>query len=107
MAFISSSGTVISFAEYEDVLAIDQRLFEANEGLTEVIVEDALVKATTRILNKIKSSDWWKNYYISKTTDLSSISARTGYSLPIPNANKILAFAGLVGISGLLSLFNT
>lgn len=67
MAFILSSGTVISFAEYEDVLAADQRLFEANEGFTEVIVEDALVKATTRILNKIKSSDWWKGYYIQQS----------------------------------------
>jgi hypothetical protein len=91
MAFILLTGNVISFAEYEDVLAIDQRLFEANEGFTEVIVEDALIKATTRILNKIRSSDWWKNYYISRTTDLTSISAKTGYSLPMPSANKILA----------------
>jgi hypothetical protein len=91
MAFITSGSTVISFAEYEDVLAIDQRLFEANEGFTDVIVEDALVKATTRILNKIRASDWWKNYYISRTTDLSSISTRTGYSLPSPVGAKILA----------------
>jgi hypothetical protein len=91
MAFILSSGTVISFAEYEDVLAIDQRLFEANEGFTDVIVEDALAKATTRILNKIRSSDWWKNYYISRTTDLTSIATRTGYSLPMPVGAKILA----------------
>lgn len=89
MAFITSGSIVISFAEYEDVQAIDQRLFEANEGLTDVIVEDALIKSTTRILNKIRASDWWKNYYIMRTQDLTSISARTGYSLPQPEGAKI------------------
>jgi hypothetical protein len=92
MAFIQSNGTVISFAEYEDVTAIDQRLFEANEGFTDVIVEDALEKATTRILNKIKSSDWWRSYYVRQTAGSdTSIYTSTGISVPAPVGAKIIA----------------
>lgn len=91
MAFILSGSTVISFAEYEDVQAIDQRLFEANEGFTDVIVEDALEKATTRILNKIKSSDWWKGYYIRQTAgNDTSIYTSTTISVPAPVGARIL-----------------
>ena len=39
MAFIRNNGNVISFAEYQDVLDADQRLFDANEGLTDDVVE--------------------------------------------------------------------
>ena len=91
MAFILSGGNVISFAEYEDVTAIDQRLFEANEGFTDVIVEDALIKSTTRILNKIKASDWWKGYYIRQTGGSdSSIYTTTSISVPAPVGVKII-----------------
>lgn len=92
MAFIQSNGTVTSFAEYEDVQAIDQRLFEANEGFTEVIVEDALIKSTTRILNKIKASDWWKGYYVRQTAgNDTSIYTSTMISVPAPVGSKIIA----------------
>jgi hypothetical protein len=91
MAFISSGGNVISFAEYEDVTAMDQRLFEANEGFTDVIVEDALIKSTTRILNKIKASDWWKGYYVRQTAGSNpSIFTSTTIDVPAPNPNLIL-----------------
>jgi hypothetical protein len=91
MAFILSGSTVTSFAEYEDVLAIDQRLFEANEGFTEVIVEDALIKSTTRILNKIKSSDWWRSYYVRQTGGSdTSIYTSTLISVPAPVGARIL-----------------
>lgn len=91
MAFILSSGNVISFAEYEDVLAIDQRLFEANEGFTDVIVEDALIKSTTRILNKIKSSDWWKSYYVRQTGGSNpAIYTSTLVDVPAPVGSKII-----------------
>lgn len=91
MAFILSGGNVISFAEYEDVTAIDQRLFEANEGFTDVIVEDALEKATTRILNKIKSSDWWRSYYIRQSAGSNpNIYTSTLIDVPAPDPNKIL-----------------
>jgi hypothetical protein len=93
MAFISSGGNVISFAEYEDVLAIDQRLFEANEGFTDVIVEDALEKSTLRILNKIKSSDWWRSYYLRQSGASVNTNIFTSglIDVPAPSANKIKA----------------
>jgi len=92
MAFILSTGNVISFAEYEDVLAIDQRLFEANEGLTDVIVEDALVKATNRILSQIRSTDWWKSYYYRQTNGQGVVTFPTGGTIaPAVNPNKIEA----------------
>jgi len=90
MAFIVSSGNVISLAEYEDVTAMDQRLFEANEGFTDVIVEDALEKATTRILNKIKSSEWWKSYYIRQNGNSTSILTSTLIDVPAPVGSKII-----------------
>jgi hypothetical protein len=92
MAFILSGSNVISFAEYEDVTAIDQRLFEANEGLTDVIVEDALEKSTTRILNKIKASDWWRSYYVRQTAGSNpNIYTSTLIDVPAPVGSKILA----------------
>lgn len=93
MAFILSSGNVISFAEYEDVLAKDQRLFEANEfgSTVETDVEDALIRATERILTQIRASDWWRNYFIRKTSDYSTIKTSTFFSVPAPEANKIKA----------------
>lgn len=94
MAFITSNGNLISFAEYEDVTAIDQRLFEANEfgANVDIIVEDALEKATTRILNKIKSSDWWRSYYVRQSGGSNSdIYTSTLISVPAPDGMKIKA----------------
>ena len=91
MAFITSGSTVISFAEYEDVLATDQRLFEANEGFTDVIVEDALIKSTGRILNKIRASDWWRSYYIRQSAGTDTSIYTSGLiSVPAPVGAKIL-----------------
>ncbi len=56
MAFISSSTTVISFAEYDDVVARDKRLFDENEGLTEDGVEDLLIRSTERIMSLLNSN---------------------------------------------------
>ena len=90
MAFILSGSTVISFAEYEDVTAIDQRLFEANEfgANVDVMVEDALEKATTRILNKIKSSEWWKSYYVRQTGGSNS-DIYTSTLISVPSLNRV------------------
>jgi hypothetical protein len=55
MAFIKSGTTVLSFAEYNDVLSADQRLFEANEGLTSDVVESHLYRSTERILTLIRA----------------------------------------------------
>ena len=59
MAFIEDSTTVYSFANYTDVTSKDDRLFVENEGLTQTVVEDMLVRSTERILSQIRSSAWW------------------------------------------------
>jgi hypothetical protein len=61
MAFIKQGTTVLSFAEYNDVLSADQRLFEANEGLTDDVIETHLIRSTERILTLIRATDWWVN----------------------------------------------
>lgn len=67
MAFIiDNNNNVISFAEVQDVINADQRLFEANEGLTDENVEAQLIRATERVLDKFRSSSWWRNYYGSR-----------------------------------------
>ena len=68
MPFILDGNTVVSFAEYQDVLDMDQRLFEANEGLTDDVVEASLKRSTMRILTLIRNTDWWRDYYLQKTT---------------------------------------
>jgi hypothetical protein len=70
MSFIISGTTVRSFADYQDVVDRDQRLFEGNEGLTEEVIEDALIRASERLLVRIRSSDWWKNYQIKRDASL-------------------------------------
>jgi hypothetical protein len=68
MAFLLNGSQVISFAEYDDVLQMDQRLFETNEGLTDEVVEDALIRSTQRILVLLRATDWWKSYYVNRST---------------------------------------
>jgi hypothetical protein len=67
MSFIYEDSTVISFADFQDVYDKDQRLFDANEGLTDDIIEAQLVRATERLLSKFRSSDWWRSYYINRS----------------------------------------
>ena len=71
MAFLTVDGSVVSYAEYTDVLQKDQRILESNEiivpeesGFTDVtdFIEDMLEKATDRINTKIKASSWWFGY---------------------------------------------
>lgn len=87
MAFIKSGNTVISFAEFQDVIDIDQRLFSANEGLTEDVVEPTLTRATERILTKLRATAWWRNYYTTRDT---SINYNTVADVPALNPNKIV-----------------
>ena len=90
MAFITSGGTVVSFAEYEDVTAKDQRLFEANEGLTTDIVEEALERSTQRILSQIRSTAWWKSYYFRQANGSNVEVFSTGLVIaPAVDPNKI------------------
>lgn len=68
MAFINDGTTVISFAEYQDVVDRDQRLFVTNESLSEDVVEPLLIRATERVLTKLRSSEWWQSYYIRRSS---------------------------------------
>jgi hypothetical protein len=88
MAFITDGETVTSFADFEDVLAMDQRLFEANEGLTDDIVVTFLTRSTERILSLIRSTDWWRDYYLSKTTNPFYT---TNADVPLVDINRIKA----------------
>jgi len=88
MAFVTESGNVTSFAEFQDVVNKDQRLFESNEGLSDDIVDLQLIRATERILSKIGSSAWWRSYYIRR--DLNTV-YNTVADIPAVNANRIKA----------------
>jgi hypothetical protein len=89
MAFITEDNTVISFAEYSDVVARDRRLFDGNEGLTDDVVEDLLIRATERILSKLRLTSWWREYYLQRSTSTISTMA----DIPALDANKIEARA--------------
>jgi hypothetical protein len=88
MAFVIESGTVTSFAEFQDVVNKDQRLFDANEGLSDDIIDAQLVRATERILTKLRSSDWWRGYYVSRNT---STAITTVADIPALDPNRIVA----------------
>lgn len=93
MAFISSGGSVIAFAEYEDVTACDQRLFEANEGIADAtMVEDLTEKATNRILQLIRNTAWWRRYYLIEASESqrTATNTRSTPDVPLPDANLIL-----------------
>lgn len=98
MSFVyNSQNSVESFAEYQDIIDHDQRLFDTNEGLSESRVYPFLIRSTERILSKIKGSDWWKSVTTNNTdvnpdyiinnqndfTDLCVYLALSEYVLPI------------------------
>ena len=86
MAFVSESGTVISFAEFQDVVDKDTRIFEANEGLSDDVIDKALIRSTDKILARLRNTDWWRNYYIKRndSTTINSVA-----DIPALNVNKI------------------
>jgi len=88
MAFIIEASTVVSFAEFQVVVNKDQRLFEANEGLYDDIVESQLIRATERILAKIRSSAWWRSYYVKR--DLATV-YKTVADIPAVDPDLIIA----------------
>lgn len=87
MAFIIDNGTTISFAEYQDVVDRDSRIFDANESLTDDIVENLLIRATERILSKIRSSAWWASYYVNRNT---STVIQTRADIPAIDIERII-----------------
>lgn len=86
MAFVTESGTVTSFAEFQDVVNKDSRLFDANEGLSDDMVDQQLVRATERILTKLRSSAWWRSYFVNRNT---STTIKTVADIPALDPNKI------------------
>ncbi len=64
MSFIKKNGKIISFASYDDVLTIDQRIFEQNEGLDDAeLIEDYLIRSTEKILSLIRDNPWYKDRF--------------------------------------------
>ncbi len=86
MAFIRNGQNVVSFAEFQDVVDRDQRLFDANEGLTDDVVEAHLTRATERILTRLRTTSWWRDYYVKRD---SSININSVADIPALDANKI------------------
>ena len=86
MAFLLNGTQVLSFAEYQDVVDMDQRLFDTNEGLTDEIVEDLLIRSTARILTQLRATDWWQSYYTRRTTNATY---QTIADIPALDAAKI------------------
>ena len=82
MAFITQGSTVLSFADYDDALRIDQRVFEENEGLTADEVEDALIRSTERVLDIIRTTNWYRTLAFSQGASM--------YTIPALEANKIV-----------------
>jgi len=91
--WITVGGTVVSFAEYQDFLDTDKRVFEANEGLTETLVEDLAERATSRILARIRTTAWWSNLFshLATTGQQSATQTLSTPYVPLPSANNIQA----------------
>ena len=86
MAFVSESGTVISFAEFQDVVDKDTRIFEANEGLSDDVIDKALIRSTDKILARLRNTDWWRSYYLKRNT---STTINSVADIPALEVNKI------------------
>jgi hypothetical protein len=91
MAFITQGSTFFSFADYDDVVAKDSRLFSANEGLTQDVVEESLIRSTTRILDAFRSSAWWKSYYVRQSGSFANVIV--GQSILVPALDPFLILA--------------
>ena len=88
MAFVEENSTIVSFADFQDAVDKDQRLFEANEGLSDDVVEAHLVRATERILTKMRDTQWWRSYYRKMDP---SATINTVADIPALDPNRIKA----------------
>jgi len=88
MAFITQGNTFFSFADYDDVVAKDSRLFSANEGLTQDVVEGSLIRSTARILDAFRSTSWWKSYYVRQSGSMANVIV--GQSILVPALDPFL-----------------
>lgn len=87
MPFVLENNQVV-FAEPEDLIRRDQRLFDSNEGITNDVVYDSLIRSTERILTKLRSSPWWRGYYVNRG---STEGFRTTADIPPLDPTKIIA----------------
>jgi hypothetical protein len=88
MAFVTENDTVISFAEFQDVVNKDQRLFDSNEGLSDDAIDAQLVRATERILTQLRSSQWWQSYFLRRNTNGTAITSVADIPALDPNLIK-------------------
>jgi hypothetical protein len=88
MPFIIVDSQTTSFAEYQDVVDMDARVFDSNEGLTDDVVESLLTKSTQRVLTIIRNTDWWKSMYIDLTP---GATLNTVADIPALNPTKVKA----------------
>lgn len=86
MAFLKQNNTVIAFATSDQVMDMDQRLFEQNEGLTDDVIQDRLIRSTEAILAQFQATDWWRSYFINR----SNSTVNTVADIPAPVASKVL-----------------
>jgi hypothetical protein len=93
MAFIVQGNQLLSFADYDDVVERDSRLFDANEGLDQDAVDGALIRSTQRILAQLSGSDWWKSYWISQR-GFEGVVLKQSASVPAIDPNLIIARRG-------------
>lgn len=70
MAFYFSYQTFVSFATYDDLIQRDQRILEANEGLTQAEIDEYLKQAAARILTQIRNTSWWRGYAFGQDSSL-------------------------------------
>jgi hypothetical protein len=85
MAFYFSYQTFISFATYDDLIQRDQRILEANEGLTQAEIDEYLKQASQRMLTQIRNTDWWRDACFELDTTLQ----RDLRLLPVVNPSLI------------------
>jgi hypothetical protein len=88
MPFIITNSVTTSFAEYQDVIDMDARVFDSNEGLTDDVVESLLTKSTQRVLTIIRNTDWWKSMYIDQSP---GVSLSTVADIPALSPTKVRA----------------
>jgi len=69
MAFVYIDDQVTSFAEMQDVLDRDQRLFDSNEGLSDYAIEPLLIRATERIITQLQNTEWWQGFNSTSSLD--------------------------------------
>ena len=86
MAFIIENDITVSFADFQDVVSKDQRLFEANEGLSDDIIEQQLIRSTERILDKFRATQWWRSYYSRRDQ---TIQYQTAADVPALDPDRI------------------